>query len=248
MSCGGGRPKTRPKTKREDLDGNDSKRINSFQVQAYYLDFDGEKYTPVWHYFDIKPFEGEREITSLEFFPSRYLPKAAERQERLIARGLKFKDFTTFKHQRYKGFTFSCQPCGCPFEGRYISKHPELIESNVMVDFAEGIQDDYGWTPNLCYDDGPEDHNNEIEDDMPVVIWEDQEHKWLYEERRDLAYADDRIKISRRTDFLSTQPLLKEVFGSPSTETYALQDTDLLLLPARVLAYAFRDRKFGMGN
>ena len=43
IECGGGRLKTR----REGYDCNNSKRINSFQVLAYYLDFDGEKYTPV---------------------------------------------------------------------------------------------------------------------------------------------------------------------------------------------------------
>ena len=114
-----------------------------------------------------------------------------------------------------------------------------------MVDFAEGIQDDYGWTPTICLDDGPDDHNNEVEDDVPIVLWEDREHRGLHEEIKDLTYEDDRIENSRRTELLSTQPFLKEIFGSPSTEMYALQDTDLLLLPARVLAYTFRDRKFG---
>lgn len=207
ICCGGGRANLYPTV---DDDGiAPTLNINPFSVLAYYVDFNGQRYIPVPHCFDIKPYEGECDIVSLELYPSRYLTSAVVRRNQLIARGLKYEDFKTFRHERYKGTTFTCQPCGCSYPGGTTSANPEPVDSHVVVDFAEAIQDDCDWAPEIRSTSGSCNHWREVSDSVPVMVWEDKEQQKLHYERDDMSYDDEREDKERMHAFISTQPLLK---------------------------------------
>lgn len=92
ISCGGGRANL---SSEDDDDAMVPKlKVNQFTMQAYYVDFNGKVFGPAAHSFGIKPFDGERDITSLEFYPSRFLHNAEERRTQLKARGQRFREFS----------------------------------------------------------------------------------------------------------------------------------------------------------
>lgn len=79
---------------------------------------------------------------------------------------------------------------------------------------------------------------------MPTFLWkEDEEHD--YDEKiYDLIY-DESEDRERTHDFESKHPLLKEDPDPAFTDGWGLSDDELILLPSRVLAFVFRNRKFG---
>ena len=62
-------------------------------LDCYYIDCDGERFGPVRTVFKINPYQGEKEIRSLEIYPLKYAKNASELQSHLRTRGLKFCEF-----------------------------------------------------------------------------------------------------------------------------------------------------------
>ena len=247
ISCGGGRMNlSASETEYEDVESGIQRRTpNAFNIVAFYIDFSDTIFRTVVHLFKIRPFEGMRDITSLEVYPSRYLANESARDASLIARGRKFKEFTTFRHMRYEGSTYACQPCGCAFSGGTTPVNAERLESNVMVDFTEALQNDHGWDINIHT--ASRSCNNELEtsDDMTFKIWKDNERRELDEDRGH--YYDSEIynDHGKPPEFALSHPLLGQDPDPGVASGRDLKDEDLILLPARVLAYAFRIRRFG---
>ncbi|KAL8857198.1 MAG: hypothetical protein Q9178_006253 [Gyalolechia marmorata] len=233
-----------PKTDHDDVDEDAPKHTpNAFQIVAFYIDFSDTVFRAVVHPFRIRPFEGMRDITSLEVYPSRYLDNLSEKNAGLIARGRTFKELTSFRHMRYEGSTFACHPCGCPFSGDTIPTNAERIESNVMVDFAEALKNDHAW--DIYTNQGSKSCINDREtfDNMPLKIWKDNERRELDEAIIE-DIDDEHYDYGRTQDFASSHALLGQDPDPKVASGQNLKDEDLILLPARVLAYAFRIRRF----
>ena len=243
LSTWGGRPNL---TAGDDEDRWVPKqKINPFELNCYYIDFDGEKFVPSSDIFKIKPFPGEREIRSLEVYPWRYVKDYVKMRSSLKDRGEKFREFYTFKYRFYKGSTLVCQPNGWPFRENSIPSYPEQIESEVIVDFKEAIRDNpnrapyYGFSVTSGYND------RETDDALAVSVWKDDKQEELDDKKYDIIDDDSLVDVELTVNFETKDPLLKEGPDSDFVNGKTFREEDLILLPARVLGYVFRKQHFG---
>ncbi|KAL7952745.1 hypothetical protein V8C34DRAFT_318782 [Trichoderma compactum] len=118
---------------------DDESEPSEFTLHCSYIDFDGKYIGPVLRTFEIKRFDGERDITSLEVYPLRFhklkqsefnftqrnelenIPEHDRCRANLIQRGAKFVQVAAVKHMYYSGPTMIVR---------------EEVESQVVVDFA----------------------------------------------------------------------------------------------------------------
>ncbi|KAJ5836217.1 hypothetical protein N7447_002243 [Penicillium robsamsonii] len=96
----------------------------SFIVECFYVDFDGAQYGPVNCTFQIRKYEGERDMTALPVYPLQFDPDHESIREAMVIRGENFAVLSNPQktaHKQYRGLT--------------LDKHPEQVESQVIIDF-----------------------------------------------------------------------------------------------------------------
>ncbi|KAJ5150895.1 uncharacterized protein N7482_010147 [Penicillium canariense] len=96
----------------------------SFIVECFYIDFDGAQYGPVNRTFQIRKYEGERDMTALPVYPLQCDPDHESIREAMVTRGEIFAVLSNPQktaHKQYRGLT--------------LDKHPEQVESQVIIDF-----------------------------------------------------------------------------------------------------------------
>ncbi|KAL2161688.1 hypothetical protein VTH06DRAFT_8250 [Thermothelomyces fergusii] len=227
----------------ERLDDTDKVSGRSLHVHAYYWDYDGKSYVPVRETFFIKDYEGERDITTLEVFPLRFLKDAENVKQALRKQGSRFREVVSKKHLSYDGWTLANGPTITP------SPLPvEHIEGDVIIDFVEGYKSDrlsgfgpYSWAQG--FDDGDDNDLLYGDDEIPIMHWRSSGKQSRLE-----MFADIREKIQRGEAFFDRLKK-EEIDRKESLQTWSekkdvkeLDDDDLMLLPRRVVAYAFRER------
>lgn len=230
-------PPAHPKERLEE-------KVNDFAVRCYYIDYWKERVGPSTCAFNIYPFEGEKEITSLEIFPSRFAVNAGELRDKLHKRGALFQELiATKKHRYFSGWTLDNHPSGDIIQGKSIPNPPKFMESEVVVDFEEVLR----IHPNWCLWYGPvlpsASALEECREDFPISSWKGPDHKrpaFLVDE---IIHADHHVDTKMMTDFILKEPILNldKAFKHHSQ----LDDSALRLLPARVLAFAVRTHEFG---
>jgi hypothetical protein len=135
---------------------------NPFRVNCYYIDFDGKYFCPTIHTFSIMPFKGERDITSLDFFPVRFLKSARDMLRAHQDKGrMIFDNIATFTHYYYAGPTLVVQPCGCPLQNDPL--HQEHVESEVIVDFRVPLIKNPAWRPKVAVWKAPPVEQRELQ-------------------------------------------------------------------------------------
>lgn len=173
-----------------------STRPNPFFVDCYYIDFHGRSalqmipiifhmqlhlhgriadvtaryLRPTFHTFEISPYKGEKEITSLEFYPIRFLSKE-EHQTRFkgnLERGKMVLDAIVNSSSPffYSGPTLMVQPCGCKYEDGPTVQ--ETIDSEVIVDFKLGLRRHPNWGPKREPWRPPVQKRDELHETTPV--------------------------------------------------------------------------------
>lgn len=108
-------------------------------VEAYYLDYDGISYVPVYRTFNIKDFEGERDIATLEIYPLRFIKDGEGIKKTLHERGTWFRQAITEKHLSCDGWTLTCGPTGISSELQS-PLSVDHIDGDVIIDFVEGYK------------------------------------------------------------------------------------------------------------
>jgi hypothetical protein len=112
------------------------KPARDLDIHVYYLDYDGISYCPVRRMFTIPSYDGERDITSFEIFPLRFVKDPEKIKVTHRTQGVLFRDAVTKRHLAYGGWTLSHGPNGdCPKPLAV-----EHIEGDVMIDFVEGYK------------------------------------------------------------------------------------------------------------
>jgi len=99
----------------------------AFVVQYWSLAYDGSLYWPQEGVVGIRPYEGEKEVSSLPIYPSKF--DRSGRIKQLIEIGNIFKQFTTelYSHRKYLGKNYNTGSRG------------EEIDSEVIIDFREAL-------------------------------------------------------------------------------------------------------------
>lgn len=258
-------PKTAYPSAAWDLFADDlleSDETIQFRISAYYIDNDGNSFGAVRREFNIDAFAGERAIESLEVYPIRYLSTHRQLLESLKEQGRRFSGYLEDRHQQYSAWTLTRNPPSdvhCEPEDEILNneeynkmRHPEFIESDVIVDLTEAYQKMPEWRPGFhtpsvnksspCY---PED------DTMPIQQWADGtlRQNLAFRQKEIIQKHDGVERRQRRENLLHGDQFLKyRTRGSRTIETnpkaLELRDEDLVLLPKRMFAYALRERRF----
>jgi hypothetical protein len=237
----------------------DSEDNPKFKISAYYIDHDGSTFGAVTRYFDITSFVGERQIDSLDFFPIRFRRDHKQLIGSLQKQGQVFLNYLDDRHQQYSAWTLTRNPPHSSEEpdeeilddeDYNKMRHPEFIESDVIVDLTEAYQKMPGWRPCFC----DISTNTSIicdteEDEISIQHWfERTRHSRAYEQK-DLIQKSDGVEARQRRDNFARDAFLWAYAHGYRTleskvQALKLRDEDLLLLPKRMFAYALRERRF----
>ncbi|KAI1342474.1 hypothetical protein F5Y15DRAFT_305328 [Xylariaceae sp. FL0016] len=230
-----------------------------FTIFAYYIDHDGNSYGAVRHKFELDSFPGERLIESLEVFPIRYRHDHQRVLESLKKQGSSFQKFLTDRHQAYNAWTLTRNP---PYDTQVAEdeilrdeagekmRHPEFVESDVIVDLAEAYQKNPDWRP--CFHRLTANKGGRIEtedDNMKIQQWFDGSRQTLAYSQSEIVQKSDNVEMWQRRENLQIDTFLRQRTKGQRTyemkpEMMELRDEDLVLLPKRTFAYALRERRF----
>lgn len=234
-----------------------------FRVDCYYIDFNGIEYVACSKAFIIHPFEGERDITSLDIFPIKFSRDAQMEKERATERGKLFLEYKQWKQRYYRGPTLTRHPSGEMILGDNAPKNVEEIDSQVIVDFDEALDNHPNWFPEIGLYGNQPTKFRQFEEDYRTITWKSRERKQLHDESNDLVskpkirlyarlaltlclhfqiYNDESIDNKWMIHVIINDPFL-ERFQSANKVT-ELRPENLFLLPGRVFAYVLQKRKF----
>ena len=225
-----------------------SLKHNPFLVNCYYIDFDGRYFCPTSHTFSIMPFQGDRDILSLDFFPMRFW-KAAQNtvQEHLDKGKIIFENMTnSFTHYYYAGPTLTTQPCGCSIQKDIL--HQEHVESEIIVDFKMTFIKHPLWRPNPSFWKDLPGERRELQERYPVRFWHDHERSKLGSVEYDHIYDDYDIDEKISLAFKKNELIFKPFPSSWRSNASRVAEKDFLLLPGRMFAFVLRTRSFGWSS
>ena len=220
------------------------KKPNPLKVGCYYIDFDGRYFLPTFHTFNIWPFQGEREITSLDFFPARFLESSRSKITEHLRNGkIVFGDIaSTYTQYYYSGPSLTSHPCGCAFDA---TLHQEHIESEVIVDFRVTMARHPDWRPKFKPWKMIAADRCEFYEIKPVQYWSDFEKGELFSSDRDVVYDDSQIDVERALTFKKSEKIFESIPSSWIGNESIIENRDVSLLPFRVFAFVLRTRTFG---
>lgn len=230
-----------------------------FRVHAYYIDHNGNNFGAVRHVFEINPFFGERLIESLEVFPIRYRRDYQRLLASLKDQGRHFQKLLTDRHQSYNAWTLTRNPPSnmdepedevLYYEAGEKMRHPDFVESDVIVDMAEAYQKNPNWRPDFHQLTLNKAVRSCAQDDsMEIQHWLDAGRQSLAYAQPDIVQMGDGVEMRQRRENLLVDTFLRErLKGSRHYEAQPqaleLREEDLVLLPKRMFAYALRERRF----
>lgn len=244
----------------------EKKEINKFTIYAYYIDHDGADFGAVRHKFFIEAYPGERPIESLEVFPVRF---ADNYQQLLASCKIQGENFVKYlepkeKHQAYNGWILTRNPPWDPTdyddpdaeilrdENGQWWRHPEYIESDLIIDMTEAYQRNGDWRMPFHRPTMTKSIQCRLEEDaMKIQRWYNGSRGKRAFEQAELVQMSDGIEMRQRREnlmadvFLQTRARgLTRTHLQVKTTKAELREEDLILLPKRMFAYVLRERRF----
>ena len=241
-ATGNGRPNLRAPTDEE----SSAKKVNPFILYGYSLGFTyRHTYDTYMYEFRIDAFPGQKDISSLAFYPLKYVADADRLCSKWKARGEAFREFHTFVHKYYIGRSLTSHPNGDYPPDDDLPKHAENIDSQVVVDFSEALSANPGWQVYRDDDLQIPFAVREFDEDYVTSFWSDLNPKVRHKSSFDYIYQDSSIDLKLSDE----QRLQDKLMGNRGevvlTDHSELSDEHLMLLPNRVFAFVLRNRKFG---
>ncbi|PWY83636.1 hypothetical protein BO70DRAFT_335763 [Aspergillus heteromorphus CBS 117.55] len=225
-----------PSTAQCDIPMNSSQELD---LWCYFIDFNGVSYEPFTRRFSIKAYTGQKDITSLQVYPLRFLK---ERETLLDAHrelGRSFQAVLEQKYMYYEGWTLAHEPTTSQPANGGGSEH---VDGPVMIDFVEAHKSDEalaaksnstltGWEYS-AWDDR--------EDEYMIKHWDAQGNQLQGEVTETLQTREIFAPTFSDRDF-ETNDFLRAFKGGEVTQ---LGTDDLVLLPRRLVGYTFHERRF----
>lgn len=209
-------------------------------AHLYFIDYDGSSYKTVPCKFNMKYFNGEKEIRSLEVYPIRFAASSESLIKESRRWGQHFIKCIEQRHVSYKAWTIANDPLG-----RFAfnpdmrkMKSPEFIDGDVIIDFQEAFNARPIW--NINFGLNSDDWSSEIRtmrDKFPILLWSDAARSKLLSESTNIVVTDDDVSFIERKELGRRDPYGKDGLGKVPEE-------DVVLLPRRLYGYALRERKF----
>ena len=243
----------------DDATGNDSSStaVNddfnpaAFILRAYYIEFTGEEFCAVTKDFPILFYKGVRQITSLPIYPVRFSSEGTSCIEGAIKIGERALHYIDTRHGTYNAWTMMRTPKGNPVRDAngVLMKHPEHINSEVLVDFAEAFQASPGWKPQRTIIRQRTVEQITESDEFAIMWWDGPDRKNLVGEISEVVPIRTGVgmwvqnKYVTEGDGLLSRMAENDARAMLTTREY-LRREDLVLLPVRVFGYVFQERKF----
>lgn len=243
-----------PVDHRKYINNDDDEENASFGVLCYYIDYTGDEFCVVKETFEIPPYEGERLITSLNIFPLRFNKNHEETLREHKKIGEDFLYYIEARHGAYNWWTLTRNPRGDPAldaEGNIV-KHPEHVNSEVIVDFVEAFQTCPSWKPQWSILKHTDFSSSTTTDEFYICSWSDADRTKLLAEATEIIVLKSGVPTYERNKYVQEDQFLASVRENDKNNRLItakdLRDCDLPLLPLRVFAYVLQDRKFVMLN
>ena len=220
---------------------------STFDLTCYHIDYDGKEFGPVQDTFKVPPFEGWREITSLDILPLDYLEHSSEVAEKLTTRGERFIKASGVQHMYCKGRTLVLTPAGQPVVG---VKHPEDVDSAVMVDFDRALQFNPDWRPVLGFTDVVKQDPRETQEMTTqefVKCGYQRNCLDVFCCRNENIVKDYRWDQQRMTDFTEEREMAIRNLATDDAQLPIdrVPKEEWKLLPNRVFGFVLRSRSWG---
>ncbi|KAK3305667.1 uncharacterized protein B0T15DRAFT_396394 [Chaetomium strumarium] len=200
----------------------------SFIIECFYIHYDGTRFGPVNASFQIRKFDGERDITALPVVPLQWYENKDEIRKRLLERGDKFKQLSHPKeraHRRYKGLT--------------LDKNPEQVESEVIIDFELAFIQTKIDKPSLGLQDRlVSDNMRELRDSVKTM------HPMCEQAGccgNDITFNDYEVDELERNEFRDKD---RDLFDTNIEDPSLLKSKHIILLPPHVYGFVLRTRRW----
>ncbi|KAK0639604.1 hypothetical protein B0T16DRAFT_383304 [Cercophora newfieldiana] len=222
----------------------------AFVVRAYYIEYTGEEFCTVTKSFSIPPFTGIRKVTSLPVHPMRFARDHEELLDIGVQIGDKMLHYLDTKQGSYNAWTVMKTPKGDPVwdvDG-VIMKHPEHINSEIMIDFAEAFQACPTWRPKRTILK-PRPVEQIVEsDDFPILWYSGPDRAKVLAETSEVVPVRTGVNMWEQNKYVSEDELLAKMAENDArvrfTKKEFLRREDKCLIACRVFAYVFQERKF----
>ncbi|KAK0638312.1 Protein CdcH [Lasiodiplodia hormozganensis] len=211
------------------------------KIWCYYIDFDGDSYRPVQRQFQIRRFEGEKDIKSLPVYPTKFLDDEGRFVSDQKGSGKTFKQYIEKKHLYHRGWTLTRSTTGAALDD--VDKYPEHIESEVIVDFAEAYQTVTSWVPEF-HNPGMGQIGSWRMDwcsDESLPTFKYTIHRSTCMHVCICLIRSDDVGMRRRNQAISDDAFLS---AARKGDDATLSDEYLVLLPKRLMVFSFLQRKF----
>lgn len=122
-------------------DPEDHSVCEVLRLYCHHTDYNGTEVSAVVRYFHLKPFEDERNVTSLAPYPLRFAANSAQILDQAKMMGMKLLASIYYCCGVYSGWTLLHDPQGQPVPDSQgnPADAPKHINSEITVDFHEGF-------------------------------------------------------------------------------------------------------------
>lgn len=221
-----------------------------FRVFAYYLDYDGTSYSAVCQQLDIEQFKGDREVRELALYPLRFASRVDELITESKETGRLYTKFLRERHVAYNGWSLVTDPIGVPIvdpKSSWDAKkqiRPVHIEGDVIVDFIEAFNSDPAHRSEFFsrHDYATDSTASYLTIDHAYLVWSDPQRSKLLETRSEFLFQTNELDDIEQEDYWSTDKFLDPAATSDAKQDLA--ETDMILLPRRLFAFALDERIF----
>jgi hypothetical protein len=221
-----------------------------FTIQSYCIDHTGDELCVITNSFTIPPYEGLKPVNSLPIFPLRFVADHKHFLQLAMDAGDQVLRSIETKHATYNSWTIIRNPKGgfVTDPNGVILKHPEHVNSEVMVDYGEAFQACPSWRPERAFLKPETVNQTTVSDDFNIRWWSGPDRARLLRGSSEVTPHRTGIHILQRNEFVSKDPFLtadseNQQLGQHTTKKH-LRREDKVLITCRVFAYVFRERKF----
>lgn len=200
-------------------------------------------------------------------FPIRFAENHEQVLESHKKQGGNFKKYLNAeeRHQAYNAWTVTRNPPHDPYdyndrdaeilrnEEGQPWRHPEYVESDVIVDMNEAFQRNSDWRPTFHRPKSIKPITcNFQEDEMKIQQWMNGSRSKLAFAQTEIIQMADGVELRQRREHLAVDTFLSQRVRNSGrssrqvkfAEPTDLSEEDLILLPKRMFAYVLRERRF----
>ncbi|KAI8716897.1 AAA domain-containing protein [Fusarium sp. LHS14.1] len=221
----------------------------SMRLYAYYIDYNGVSYTGAGRIWTIKRFEGEKDVTKLELYPTRFEKDYEITISRMVESGKKFQDLLLSSETavQHDGWTLTHDPVGEQLDDEDGKTTAEYVDSDVIIDFHEAYQTNPSWRPNFSYFIKPTFESETTYDEFAIIQWSGPDRSKQTGKSTEIVLSFDDVNSLQSSKFLDVDNFIGDPDARPTEIRQArrrLYGEDLALLPSRMFVYSLRNRKF----